>query len=77
MLVRSHLKPSSKLWSSGNDEVVNPLVKGVWDTLEFRGFVWNNADGRGSNLFELVGTRDLLRQFDPDIPADSGRFVPG
>ena len=35
------------------------------------------ADGRGSNLFELVGTRDLLRQFDPDIPADSGRFVPG
>ena len=53
----------------------------MWDTLEFRGFVWNNADGRGSNLFEcsalLFGTRDLLRQFDPDIPADSGRFVPG
>ena len=66
-----------RAWSSGNDEVVNPLVKGMWDTLEFRGFVWNNADGRGSNLFELVGTRDLLRQFDPDIPADSGRFVSG
>ena len=49
----------------------------VWDTLEFRGFVWNNANGRGSNHFELVGTRDLLRQCDPDIPADSGRRVPG
>ena len=31
-----------KVWSSGNDEVVNPLVKGMWDTLEFHGFVWNN-----------------------------------
>ena len=35
--------------------------------------------GRGCNLFELVGTpsRDLLRQFDPNIPADGGHGVPG
>ena len=53
------------------------LATGMWDTLEFCVFVWNNADGRGSNLFELVGTRDLLLQFDPGISADSGRGVPG
>ena len=46
-----------RVWSSGDDEVVNPLATGMLDTLEFRGFVWNNANGRGSNLFELVGTR--------------------
>ena len=36
-----------------------------WDSIEFRTFVWDNADGRGEELFELTGTRDLVSQFDP------------
>ena len=37
--------------------------------MEFRTFVWNNADRRGEDLFQLIGTRDLVNEFDPAVPA--------
>ena len=38
-----------------------------WSTAEFRAFVWGNADGRGDYIFRLIGTRDLVNEFDPDV----------
>ena len=36
-----------------------------WSSIEFRAFVWDNADGRGDDIFTLAGTRDLATEFDP------------
>ena len=38
-----------------------------WSTAEFRAFVLGNADGRGDDIFRLIGTRDLVNEFDPDV----------
>ena len=56
-----------RTWTYGSADVVSALDAGNWDSIEFRHFIcqWNNADGLGNNLFELVGTADLVRQFDP------------
>ena len=52
-------------WSDGDTDVVAVDYIDNWDSIEFRAFVWDNADGRGEELFELTGTRDLVSQFDP------------
>ena len=56
-----------RAWSSGGDDVVAGTDADNWSTAEFRAFVWGNADGRGDDIFRLIGTRDLVNEFDPDI----------
>ena len=57
-----------RVWSSGDDNVVASNV-GNWSSMKFRTFVWNNADGRGADLVQLICTRDLANEFDPAVPA--------
>jgi len=54
-----------RAWSNGDDDVVAATDAGNWSSAEFRSFVWGNADGRGDNLFRLIGTLDLVNEFDP------------
>ena len=56
-----------RAWSSGDDDVVTGTDADNWSTAEFRAFVWGNADGRGDDIFRLIGTRDLVNEFDPDV----------
>ena len=56
-----------RAWSSGDDDVVAGTDADNWSTAEFRAFVWGNADGRGDDIFRLIGTRDLVNEFDPDV----------
>ena len=56
-----------RAWSSGDDDVVAGTDADNWSTAEFRAFVWGNADGRGDDIFQLIGTRDLVNEFDPDV----------
>ena len=56
-----------RTWSDGDSDVVAADHVDNWDSIEFRAFVWNNADGRGRELFELIGTHDLVSQFDPTV----------
>ena len=63
-----------RVWSSGNDNVGNVRYAGI------SRLCVEQCNGRAigrdliiDDLIELVETRDLQRQFDPDIPADSGR----
>jgi hypothetical protein len=58
-----------RAWSSGDDDVVAATDADNWSSVEFRTFVWNNADGRGDESFQLIGTRDLANEFDPAVPA--------
>ena len=58
-----------RVWSSGDDDVVAANNAGNWSSMEFRTFVWNSADGRGEDLFQLIGTRYLVNEFDPAVPA--------
>ena len=55
-----------RAWSSGDDDVVAAADGVNWNSAEFRTFVWSNADGRGNDLFNLIKTRDLNNEFDPD-----------
>jgi hypothetical protein len=54
-----------RVWSDGGDDVVAATDPDNWSSIEFRAFVWDNADGRGNDIFELAGTRDLATEFDP------------
>ena len=54
-----------RAWSTGDDDVVAATDAGNWGSAEFRSFVWGNADGRGDNLFRLIGTLDLVNEFSP------------
>jgi len=56
-----------RTWSDGDSDVVAADHVDNWDSIEFRAFVWDNADGRGRELFELIGTHDLVSQFDPTV----------
>ena len=50
-----------------DDDVVAGTDADNWSTAEFRAFVWGDADGRGDDIFRLIGTRDLVNEFDPDV----------
>ena len=41
-----------RTWSDGDSDVVAAGHVDNWDSIEFRAFVWNNADGRGREFFE-------------------------
>ena len=69
--LRAPPKCSTDQWSVPGTPRATPEPSGTdadnWSTAEFRAFVWDNADGRGDDIFRLIGTRDLVNEFDPDV----------